>query len=52
MMMLTDAMAAQIKAMLLDQIAQLTKGMANKENSPKGGGSSASGSCGGKRDKG
>ena len=32
MMMLTDAMAAQIKAMLLGQIAQLTKGMANKEN--------------------
>jgi hypothetical protein len=29
----TDAMAAQIKAMT-DQIAQLTKAMANKENAP------------------
>jgi hypothetical protein len=30
----TDAMAPQIKAMT-DQIAQLTKAMANKENAPK-----------------
>ena len=29
----TDAMAAQIKAMT-DQIVQLTKAMANKENAP------------------
>jgi hypothetical protein len=31
----TDAMAAQIKAMS-DQIAQLTKAIANKENAPNG----------------
>jgi hypothetical protein len=41
----TDAMAAQIKAMS-DQIAQLTKAMANKENAPNssssGGGSGSS----------
>ncbi len=43
----TDAMAAQIKAMS-DQIEQLTKAMANKENAPNG-----SGSSGGRgRDKG
>ncbi len=45
----TDAMAAQIKAMS-DQIAQLTKAMANKENAPNGsssgGGSGSSGSRG------
>jgi hypothetical protein len=35
----TDAMAAQIKAMS-DQIAQLTKAMANKENAPNRSGSS------------
>ncbi len=35
----SDAMAAQIKAMS-DQIAQLTKAMANKENTPNGGGGS------------
>ncbi len=49
----TDAMAAQIKAMS-DQIAQLPKAMANKENAPNGsssgGGSSSSGGRG--RDKG
>jgi hypothetical protein len=49
----TDAMAAQIKDMS-DQIAQLTKAMANKENAPNGsssrGGSGSSGSIG--RDKG
>jgi hypothetical protein len=49
----TDAMAAQIKAMS-DQIAQLTKVMANKENAPNssssGGGSGSSGGRG--RDKG
>jgi hypothetical protein len=49
----TDAIAAQIKAMS-DQIAQLTKAMANKENAPNssssGGGSSSSGGRG--RDKG
>ena len=33
----SDAMAAQIKAML-DHIAQLTKAMANKENTPNSGG--------------
>ncbi len=52
----TDAMAAQIKTMF-DQIAQLTKAMANKENAPNGsssgGGSGSSGSSGGRgRDKG
>ncbi len=36
----TDAMAAQIKAMS-DQIAQLTKVMASKENAPNGSGSSS-----------
>ena len=41
----TDAMSAQIKAMA-DQIAQLTKAMANKENRPNGGGDSG-GSSGG-----
>ena len=49
----TDAMATQIKAMS-DQIAQLTKAMANKENAPNGsssGGSSGS-SSGRGRDKG
>ncbi len=49
----TDAMAAHIKAMS-DQIAQLTKAMANKENAPNGsssrGGSSSSNGRG--RDKG
>ncbi len=49
----TDAMVTQIKAMS-DQIAQLTKAMANKENAPNssssGGGSSSSGGRG--RDKG
>ncbi len=48
-----DSMAAQIKAMS-DQIAQLTKAMANKENAPNSsssrGSSSSSGSRG--RDKG
>ncbi len=38
-----DAMTAQIKAMS-DQITQLTKAIANKENAPNGGGSSNSGS--------
>ncbi len=48
-----DAMAAQIKAMS-DQIAQLTKAMANKENAPNGSNSGGgSGSSGGRgRDKG
>ncbi len=36
-------MTVQIKAML-DQIAQLTKAIANKENAPKGGGVGNSGS--------
>ncbi len=46
-------MAAQIKAML-DQIVQLTKAMANKENTPNGGsgGGSGGGGGGGLRDKG
>ncbi len=49
----TDAMAAQIKAMS-DQITQLTKAMANKENAPNGSSSGGcSGSSGGRgRDKG
>ena len=34
----SDAMAAQIA--MSDQIAQLTKAMANKENTPNGGGGS------------
>ncbi len=48
-----DAMAAQIKA-VSDQIAQLTKAMANKENAPNGSSSrGGSGSSGGRgRDKG
>jgi hypothetical protein len=49
-----DAMDTQIKAMS-DQIAQLTKAMANKENAPSNGSSSrgGSGSSGGRRrDKG
>jgi hypothetical protein len=41
-----DAMTAQLKAMS-DQIAQLTKANANKENAPNGGGSSNSGNGGG-----
>ena len=41
----TNAMSARIKAMA-DQIAQLTKAMANKENRPNGGGDSG-GSSGG-----
>ena len=45
----SDAMAAQIKTMS-DQIAQLTKAMANKENTPNSGGSGGSG--GGLRDRG
>jgi hypothetical protein len=47
-----DAMAAQIKAMS-DQITQLTKAMANKENAPNGSSSGGgSGSSGGRgRDK-
>ena len=44
----SDAMAAQIKAML-DQIVQLTKAMANKENTPNGGGGGGSGGGGGGR---
>ncbi len=49
----TDAMAAQIKAMS-DQIAQLTKAMANKEDAPNGSssGGSSSSSGGRGRDKG
>ncbi len=39
-------MAAQIKAMS-DQIAQLTKAMANKENTPNGGGGGSGGGAGG-----
>ncbi len=46
-------MAAQIKAML-DQIARLTKAIANKENAPNGGGgnNSGGGSSSGGRNKG
>ncbi len=42
---MTDAMTAQIKAMS-DQIAQLTKAIANKENAPNNGGGGNSGSSG------
>ena len=41
----TDVMSAQIKVMM-DQIAQLTKAMANKENMPNGGSGSGSGNSG------
>ncbi len=51
---MTDAMTTQIKAML-DQIAQLTKAIANKENAPNGGGSNSgsnsSGTAAGTKDK-
>jgi hypothetical protein len=49
----SNAMAAQIKVML-DQIAQLTKTMANKENSTncRGGGGGGGGSGGGLRERG
>ncbi len=43
---MTDTMTAQIKA-VLDQIAQLTRAIANKENAPNGGGGGNSGSGGG-----
>ena len=46
-----DAVAAQIKAMS-DQIAHITKAMANKENVLNGGGGGTSGGHGGKRDNG
>ena len=42
----SDTMAAQIKTMS-DQIAQLAKAMANKENTPNGSGGGGSGSGGG-----
>ena len=47
----SDAMAAQIKTMS-NQIAQLTKTMANKENTLNGGGGSGGSGGGGLRDRG
>jgi hypothetical protein len=46
MKVMRDAMTAQIKAMS-DQIAQLTKAIANKENEPNGGGVGGGGGGGG-----